>query len=166
MVPVMAALSGLAIATEAVRFLLPDLNRRMLKVFRPLLKESEEKRITGATYVALSALVCFLVFDPDVAVAALFFLALGDPAAAFVGRRMHGRVLGWRFFSKSPVGTLAFMAVGAAVVGVLSAGGAVDYHWGLLVGAAAAALIELAPSVIDDNLTIPLISGAVMTALV
>ena len=166
MIPLMASLCGGAIVIEVVRFRLPDLNRRMLKLFRPLLKESEDRRVTGATYVALSALACFLVFDLDVAVAALFFLALGDPAAAIVGSRMRGRVLGWRFYGKSPIGTLAFLATGLAVVGVLSGGGAIDYHWGFLVGVAVAGLIELAPSVIDDNLTIPLISGAVMTALV
>ena len=166
MVPVMAALCGLAIVAEAARFLVPDLNNKMLRMFRPLLKESEDRRVTGATYVALSALVCFLVFDLDVAVAALFFLALGDPAAAFVGSRMHGRVLGWRFYGKSPIGMLAFLGVGFAVVGVLSGVGGVEYHWGLMVGAVTAALVEFAPSIIDDNLTIPLISGAVMTALV
>ena len=166
MVPLMSVLCGGAVAMEAVRFRLPDLNQRMLKAFRPLLKESEDKRVTGATYVALSALVCFLAFDIDVAVAALFFLAVGDPAAAFVGSRMRGRFIGWRFYGKSPFGTLAFLGVGLAIVGILSASGAIDYHWGFLVGAAIAALIELAPSIIDDNLTIPLIGGAAMTALV
>ena len=166
MVPLMSVLCGGAVAMEAIRFRLPHLNQRLLKVFRPLLKESEDKRVTGATYVALSALVCFLVFDLEVAVAALFFLALGDPAAALVGSRMRGPVLGWRVFGKSPIGTLAFFGVGAGVTGVLSAVGAIDYHWGFLVGVAVAGLVELVPSVIDDNLTIPLISGAVMTVLV
>ena len=166
MVPLMSALCGGAVVMEAVRFRLPGLNQRLVKVFRPLLKESEDKRVTGATYVGLAALMCFLAFDIDVAVAALFFLAIGDPAAAIVGGRMRGRVVGWRFYGKSPVGTLAFLAVCLAMVGVLSAAGGIDYHWAFLVGAAIAALIELAPSIIDDNLTIPLISGAVMTALV
>ena len=166
MVPLTSALCGAAIVMEAVRFRLPELNRSILKLFRPLLKESEDRRVTGATYVALSSLACFLAFDIEVAIAALFFLSVGDPAAAFVGSKMSGRVLGWRLYGKSPIGSLAFVAAGLAAVGVLSGGGAIDYHWGFLVGVAVAALIELAPAVIDDNLTIPLISGAVMTALV
>ena len=166
MVIALAALSGLVITLEALRVHFPVLNRNLVNLFRPLLKESEDRRVTGATYITLSSLVCFLVFDLDVAVAALFFLAVGDPAAAFVGSRMSGRVLGWRVFGKSPMGTLAFFGVGAGVTGVLSAAGSIEYHWGFLVGVAVAGLVELVPSVIDDNLTIPLIAGAVMTALV
>ncbi len=166
MVFALAALSGLVIVLEALRVHLPKLNRSLVNLFRPLLKESEDRRVTGATYITLSSLVCFLVFDLEVAVAALFFLALGDPAAALVESWMRGRVLGWRVFGKSPIGTLAFFGVGAGVAGVLSAVGAIEYHWGFLVGVAVAGLVELVPSVIDDNLTIPLISGAVMTPLV
>ena len=150
MVPLMASLCGGAIAIEVVRFRLPDLNRRMLKLFRPLLKESEDRRVTGATYVALSSLACFLVFDLHVAVAALFFLALGDPAAAFVGSRMRGRVLGWRFFA-SLLRDAGLLGSGRSGRGSFVGGRAIDYHWGFLVGAAVAGLIELAPAVIDDT---------------
>ena len=73
---------------------------------------------------------------------------------------------GPRIWGKSPVGTAAFLAVSLAVVGLLVAAGVIDYHWGLLFGAAVAALVELAPLPPDDNLTIPLISGAVMHSLV
>ena len=40
-----------------------------------------------------------------------------------------------------------------------------EYHWALGVGAAVAALMELLPLRIDDNLTVPLISGAAITLL-
>ena len=162
MVGLMAALAGMALVMEAARFRLPSLNQWLLRRLRPLLKQAEDHRVTGASYIAVSALVCFLAFDKPIAITALFFLSLGDPAAALVGSRMRGV----RFFGKSPGGTLAFAAVSLAMVGVLSAVGVVPFHWGLLVGAVVAAIVELGPSVVDDNLTIPLISGAVMTALV
>jgi dolichol kinase len=38
----------------------------------------------------------------------------------------------------------------------------VDYHWGLLVGAGIAGLVELASVPPDDNFTIPLATGAAM----
>ena len=55
------------------------------------------------------------------AVAALLFLALGDSAAALVGKRTPGP----RVFGKSPGGTIAFIAASWAAVGVLVAAGAV-----------------------------------------
>ena len=160
MVALMAVLCGLALLVEVARLRLPRLNGFLVKWLRPFLKEVEDRRLTGATYIAISALVAFLVFDKEVAIVALFFLSLGDPAAALVGGRMGGV----RLVGKSPWGSLAFFGVSLAVAGVLSGTGALSYHWGIVVGAAVAALVELVPFVLDDNLTIPLIAGAAMTA--
>ena len=157
----MAALSGIAIVTETARFRVPSLNRVLYDKLRPLLKVTEDRRVTGATYIAVSALIAFLVFDKHVAIAALFFLSLGDPAAALVGTRMKGP----RVFGKSPIGSIAFFIVALAVVGVLSASDVLAFHWGLAVGAAVAALVELVPTGLDDNITIPLVAGVVMTAI-
>ena len=159
MVALLATASGLALLAELARLRLPVLNSVLVVWLSPLLKDTEDRRITGATYIAFSALTCFLVFDKSIAIVALFFLALGDPIAALVGSRMGG----FRVFGKSPMGTLAFVAVAIGVAGILSAANVVSFHWGLVAGAAIAALIELTPSPLDDNLTIPLISGAAMT---
>ena len=158
MVWAMAALTAGGLGLDLARFRVERLNRVFLHWLAPLLKADEGSRITGASYMAMAALVVFLVFDRPVAVAALLFLSLGDPAAALVGRRMPGpRILG-----KSPVGTAAFIAVSWAVVGVMVGGGVVDYHWGLLAGAVAAGLAELAPLPVDDNLTVPIAASTAM----
>ncbi len=159
MVALLATLSGLALLVEVSRLRVPGLNQVLVRWLRPILKETEDRRITGATYIAVSALVAFLVFDKPVAIVALFFLSLGDPVAALVGSRIGGV----RFLGKSPVGTLAFLAVGVAVASLVSVAGVVPFHWALAAGAAVAAIVELAPSILDDNLTIPLVSGAAMT---
>ena len=161
MIALMAAFSGLALVAETARLKYPDLNRLLVARLKPLLKESESRRITGATYIALSSLAAFLVFDSDVAVTALFFLALGDPAAALVGSRVGGV----RLAGKSPWGTLAFVTVSLTMVGALSAAAAVSFHWALLGGAAVAAAVELAPLGVDDNVSIPLISGGAMSLM-
>ena len=162
MVIALAALSAGALALDLVRFRVQWLNRYFLRWLAPLLKGSEKDRITGATYLIIAALVVFGLFDPTIAVASLLFLSLGDPAAALVGRAMPGP----RIRGKSPGGTAAFFAVSLAVVGLLGAAGVIEYHWGLLVGAAVAALVELASLPPDDNLTIPLISGGAMHFLI
>lgn len=158
MVAALAVLSGGGLGLDLLRFRIPWLNRQFQHWLAPLLKTDEGRRITGATYLVIGALFTFLFFGADVAVPALLFLSLGDPAAALVGRRMPGP----RVFGKSPGGTVAFVALGLATVGVLTGSGAVDYHWGLLVGALIAGVVELTPGYPDDNLTIPLIAGASM----
>ena len=158
MVAALAVLSGGGLGLDLVRFRIQWLNRQFLRWLSPLLKTDEGRRLTGATYLVIGALFTFLLFGPEVAVPALLFLSLGDPAAAVVGRRMPGP----RIFGKSPGGTAAFVALGLVTVGALTGSGAVDYHWGLLIGALIAGLVELAPVDLDDNLTIPLIAGASM----
>ena len=162
MVIALAVLSVGALALDLVRFRVQWLNRHFLRWLAPLLKRSETNRITGATYLIIAALAVFGLFDSTIAVASLLFLSLGDPAAALVGRAMPGP----RIRGKSPGGTAAFLAVSLVVVGVLAAAGVIEYHWGLLAGAAVAALVELASLPPDDNLTVPLISGGAMHFLV
>ena len=145
-----------SLALDIARFRLAWLNRFFLKWFNVLLKREESQRITGATFLLIAACLCFLVFDKPVAVAVLLFLSLGDPAAALVGRPMPGpRVLG-----KSPMGTVAFVGVSLLVLGLLSVAGITEFSGLLVFTALIAGLVELAPFPLDDNLTIPLISGA------
>ena len=163
--PVIVIGSGVVTLTslslDLARFRAPYLNRLFLRWLAPFLKKDESFKITGATYLLIATFWCFLVFDQTIAVVALLFLALGDPVAGLVG----GRTPGPRVFGKSPGGTAAFILVSLAVVAGLIAGGVVQYHWALVAGAVIAALVELAPIPVDDNLTIPLISGLFMNLL-
>ena len=162
MVIALAVLAAGGLSLDLLRFRISWLNQVFLRRFALLLKPEEGHRITGATYMLIAALIVFYFFGTTIAVAAMMFLALGDPAAALVGRRTPGP----RIWGKSPGGTAAFVAVALLVAAVLGGTGAVDYHWGLLVGAAVAGLVELAPSPLDDNLTVPLVAGAAMHFLV
>ncbi len=158
LVIILAVLALGSLSLDLTRFRVSWLNRLFLRWLRPLLKSSEDRRITGATYLLVAAFLSFLLFDQAVAVAVLLFLSLGDPAAALVGRPMPGP----RLFGKSPVGTLAFIGVSLLVGAALVAAGIAPFHWGLLAGAVVAGLVELAPLPGDDNLWVPLIAGTVM----
>ena len=150
-----------AVLLDLSRFTLGPLNRAYMRWMGPLLKSDEEARMTGATHMLVAATVVFWLFDKEVGVPVMFFLSLGDPMAAIVGIRAPGP----RLLGKSPVGTAAFAATGAAITAVLIAAGAIEHHWGLWAGAAIAALAELPGIPPDDNLTIPLIAGTAMWAL-
>ena len=150
-----------ALVLDFSRFGFGPLNRVYMRWMSPLLKSDEDSHITGATYMLIAAVPVFWLFGKDAGVPVMFFLSLGDPVAALVGWRMPGP----RLFGKSPVGTAAFAATGAAVAGLLVGTGAIEHHWALWPGAAIAALVELAGLPPDDNLTIPLIAGAAMWAM-
>ncbi len=153
---IIGILAAASLALDLVRFRVPWLNRLFLYWLSLLIKKEEEARITGATYLLIAAFVSFLVFDKEIAIAVLLFLSLGDPAAALIGRPIPGpRILG-----KSPVGTVAFVGVSLMVIGVLASTGVLEFQWVLVAAAVVAGLVELAPLPLDDNLTVPLVSGA------
>ena len=155
------ALSVLAVgglALDLARFNLDWLNRIFTGMLAPLLKADEAGHITGATYLVIAALLVYVLYGKEVAIPVMFFLSLGDPAAALVGRPMPGpRILG-----KSPVGTAMFIGVGAGAAAVLIAANGIDHHWGIWVGAAVAGVAELASVPPDDNLAVPLLAGTAM----
>ena len=157
----LAVLAAGAVFLDLVRFGIGPLNRVYMRWMAPLLKTEEEARLTGATHMLIAAALVFWLFGKDVGIPVMFFLSLGDPVAALVGRRTPGP----RFAGKSPGGTLAFIATGAAIAGLLVVAGAIEYHWALWPGAAIAALVELAGLPPDDNLTIPLIAGTAVWAM-
>ncbi len=158
MVWALVVLAAGGLALDLARFNLPWLNRIFMGLLTPLLKSDEAAHITGATYMIVAALLVYVLFGKDVAIPAMFFLSLGDPVAALVGRRMPGP----RILDKSLFGTAAFMGVGAGAMGVLVAAGGIDHHWGLWVGVTVAGAVELASIPPDDNLAVPLLAGTAM----
>ena len=161
MVILLAVLSGVALVVETIRCSYEPLNRVLVRWLKPLLKESEDRKVTGATHMIIASLGCFLFFDKGVAVAALLFLSVGDPIAALVGRRARGP----RFWGKSPWGSLALFSASAGLSAVLWTTDVASPLWALLAGGAVAAVVELLPLPLDDNTTIPLISGGAIALL-
>ncbi len=158
MVWALAVLAAGGLSLDLVRFRVGWLNRLFTRWMAPLLKADEAGHITGATYMVIAALFVYLLYGKEVAIPVMFFLSLGDPAAALVGRRMPGpRILG-----KSPLGTAAFIGVGAGAAAVLIAANVIDHHWAIWVGAAVAGVVELASIPPDDNLSVPLLAGTAM----
>ncbi|MCH7737876.1 MAG: hypothetical protein IH872_10825 [Chloroflexi bacterium] len=158
MIWALAVLAAQSLVLDLVRFRVGWLNALFMRWMAPLLKQDEAAHITGATYMLIAALIVFVLYGKEVGIPVMFFLSLGDPAAAMVGRRMPGpRILG-----KSPGGTAAFIAVGAGAVAVLVAANGIDHHWALWVGAGVAGVAELASVPPDDNLAIPLLAGTAM----
>lgn len=156
------SVAAIFVLGEALRLLIPSLNRSLMSMFSGVsssFKETEATKPIGTTYLLAGAFFAFLLFPRDVAIAALFFAALGDPAAAEVGERF-GRL---RIGRKSVEGTTAFF-LSSLVVGFILLWAGLQLNWvAVLVGALVAALVELARVPINDNFAIPILSGAAMT---
>ena len=129
------------------------------------LREHEKNGLIGSSYFIFGALLAIILFPKPVTIASLYILIVSDAMAAIVGT-------GWgrtRIFAKSLEGSIAFFVSGVVIVLLalqdkpLWGEAAIRDHlgWGIL-AVLGATLVELFPSGLDDNLTIPLVAGAIM----
>ena len=153
------ALLAIVLGVELLKTLLPTFRVMFMRIFSPILRSQEQKGgLTGATYYLIGSFLCILLFDKTLAIVCLCFLTLGDLFAALIGKQW-GRI---KLFSrKSLEGSLACFIVCTAVALLIGLHPVVA-----IVGAFAATLIELLPTGVDDNITIPLISGLAMHLLI
>lgn len=146
-------------AAEVTRFASRRANRWFVRLFGVFLRPREiDRSVAASTWVALSTAVAFTVFDYTVAFAAVCFLAFGDSAAGLVGQKWGQS----RVWNKTIEGTAAFVLVSLLVSLVLASVTKTELA-PLVIGGLVAAAIEMLPLRLNDNLTIPLASGAAMT---
>jgi dolichol kinase len=128
------------------------------KIISPLIRSHEMSGdFTGATYILLSVCLTVALYNKPIAIAALAFVIVGDSLAAVLGRRLGRHKLG----HKSIEGSLACLA-GTAVVAVLVPN--LPLRIGLI-GAVVATVVEALPLGVDDNITVPILSGLSMSLL-
>ena len=134
MIPLMASLCGGAIAIEVVLVPVAGLEPQDAQAVPPLLKESEDRRVTGATFVALSSLTCFLVFDLDVAVARPVLSRVWRPGGGVCGKQDARASLGLAVLRQVSCRDAGLSGSGPSRRGSFVGGGAINYHWGFLLG--------------------------------
>jgi glycerol-3-phosphate acyltransferase PlsY len=149
------------LAFELLRFKLLGVNSWFLRYFRPLLRQEEASRITGASYIVIASLIAFLAFPRDIAVMALSFLAVGDAVAAIVGRYMGKR----RLLGKTLEGSLACLISCITTGFIFYCAGLNVGLLTIFLGSITATITEALPLPINDNLTMPLLAGVVMAVI-
>jgi glycerol-3-phosphate acyltransferase PlsY len=158
----LTALAVLFFIFELVRLRLCGLNGFFYSCFRTVLRPEEWWHPTGASYVLWGAMAAALCFSREVAVAAICFLAVGDAASSAVGNYLYGkRIKG----SARPYRSLGCLAACAAVGLALSLAGINLGLPVLMAGAFTVTIIEALPLPLNDNLSLPLAAGLIMTLL-
>jgi dolichol kinase len=154
----LSAVTFAFLSLEAIRLLSPRVNDWFLHRLGGMLKEEERTRPTTSSYLLIGSLAAFLLFERNIAIASVFFLAVGEPVAMTIGERFWAK----RIFSRSSEGALACLLVCPAI-GMLLTMWLELTPLLVLAGAAIAAMIEILPLPIDDNFLMPLLCGGVMS---
>lgn len=144
----------------------PVLNRTVLKLMGPLMRRSEKEGYSGLPFYAMGISLSLFFYSRDVAVLSVMFLVFSDPLSSFFGvlygkdkilpnKSLQGAVAG--FFTCYLI-TL-FYAMNSTTLGT---------HlliFSIIAGVIGAASELVSAFNIDDNLTIPVLSGLGLTIL-
>lgn len=131
--------------------------------FFGIYKLSEKRRISSITTFMMGLFVTFALFEWRISTVSVGFLVFGDMMAKVVGMSYGKRKL-FEENGKTLEGFLAFLGAAVSVAYFMWMSGAVPL-WIGLAGALVASVIESSPFPVDDNLSVPLISGTVMAVL-
>lgn len=158
------AILGFSIDMLRARF--KPLNNLVLMVMGPLMRRSEREGMSGLPFYALGTALSLFFYQKDIAILSIMFLVFSDPLSSFFGvlygkdkilpnKSLQGAVAG--FFTCYLI-TL-FYSMNTAALGT-----------DLLIFSLVAGIIGSASELIsafniDDNLTIPVVSGLGMTLL-
>lgn len=136
------------------------------KLFFKTLRDKECNRrffqVSGSLYVLLAAIACTIFFSKPIAVIALTVMLISDTTAALVGKAFGTRKL---YKNKSLEGTCAFF-LSALVINMLYEP-IFHFTYAGVLACMMATLAEMFEDKIelDDNLSIPLVVGTVLTFL-
>ena len=164
---ILGVLTAFALLLDLTRHFHPSVGTVFYKIFGFLLRkhevDKEQKKLNGATYVLISALVGVLIFPKVIFITAFSILIISDSLTALIGRKF-GR---HKLLLKSFEGTLAFFVSACIVVFFTPKIG--NFPEEYIIGFAAAfvgAIIEnISSKLIDDNLSIPILVGFTMWIL-
>ncbi len=169
---IMYALGGLPlIFMDYYRRHSPAFNRFSLKIIGPVIRKHEVRKLSGLSWAAMSVGLVFLIFPKPICLLAILFLAIGDPTASLFGLLFGKTKI---FGNKSVAGTVAaFIACSITSLIFISlypkplgVDGALAMLGLSLACGAIAAISELVSFFdLDDNLTQPLVSSLLLTAL-
>ncbi|WP_372651155.1 diacylglycerol/polyprenol kinase family protein [Halobacteriovorax sp.] len=158
-------LGVVALLVEFARLNFTFINTIVLKFMKPFMRESERNSLSGFPFYALGAAISLLLFSEKIAILSILFLIFSDPISSFFGilygkdkiitnKSVQGCVAGFlvcysltflygSYFYKPGIDLLVFSII-AGAIGTIS---------------------ELCSVVVDDNLTIPVLSGLGLTVI-
>ena len=155
---ILSALFLLAsVLIEVLRRRQPAINRLLWRLLPTTFRPGEERRVLGSTWFALGMFLALILWGRDAGGMAVLFLSWGDPAAEIVGRWWSRPAGGGKTWAGSLGCLIACLLVGPVGVGL---GGL--HPIAVLGGALTATLVERWSPPPNDNVWIPILSGAVM----
>ena len=155
--------SVLSLIFESFRLRNPGLNRVVLNVMGPFMREGEKNRVSGLPFYALGVGIALSFFHQPVALLSVLFLIFADPISSMVGLRFGKKKI---LPNKSIEGCLAGFIVCGFLTYSFTALSVMPFipEWKLIIFSISGGLIGMLSEMasvynLDDNFTIPVFSS-------
>lgn len=161
-IPIIIGLLLLFIIFDVIRFLAPNINQRYLH-FKFFAKQKEKLRVSGATLIFLSMLLCFWLFPKEIAILSLIIFILGDSLAPLGQKLLPIPLLA----DKTLGGAVIIFSVSAVSGLFLKSLTPLSLSLPLIFSASlAAAILDQLSYLVDDNLLVPVGTALILTLIV
>ena len=149
------------LTVEYTRLKFPKVNTFAIKAMGPIMRKNEVNKMSGTPFYIGSVLLAIVIFPKSIAILSILFLAIGDPMSSIFGITWGHKSI--RFSNgKSLIGTAAGMGVCSLITFLYLIWTGVPIVSSIciaLAGGLAGGGAEMIPLEIDDNFSIPLVSG-------
>ncbi len=152
--------ASIFIALDLFRFLHSQVNMILTTKIKALFRKNEYKKFSSMTIFLVAVFITFLLFEPDIAIISITYLIFGDTFGKIFGLAF-GR---HKIFDKTVEGSLAYLGCTLICSFILYTFLNVS-PWIFLIGSISATLIELFSIGVNDNFTVSLICGTIMTVM-
>lgn len=158
-------LSAAGFLVETIRLKVPSVNKQILKVMGPFMRSEEKDSYSGLPFYALGVGLSLFLYDEKIAVLSIFFLVFADPISSYFGIR-YGRdkIFGNKSLQGATAGYIVCYVI-TLFYGLIHYGPGLNLMAFAMIAGLIGTVSELVSIYIDDNLTIPLLSGAGLTLL-
>lgn len=157
---ILACCAFVAILLDLLKYYDKGFRRLFFKIFGSMLRSKEIRRFTASSYILAAGLICAFAYSKWVMVMSMVFIILGDIAGAIFGKRFgRHKTVG----KKTLEGSMAFFI--AAYFGAIIFKLVVLHEaaWSaIFMGALTATVLEALPLGIDDNLSVPVLTGLLL----
>ena len=134
------------------------INNLYLKYFKTITRDNEyKKNLTGASYVLLGITLTIIFFEPHIAIPSILIMSLADSFSAIIGRKFNYTKLN----NKTLEGSFAFYITSSIILSLFN----VSIFYSLFIGLCLTIVEFLDKIIIDDNLSLPIISSILIKIL-
>jgi len=158
------AITLVGVTSDLMRVYIPWVQRNW--PMKSILREKEQGQLCGATFFSLGCTLAVQIYDPVIAMTSIIFLVLGDMSAALIGRSFGQSVCSMKVGpggNKSVEGSVGMFLV-CILFGSMIFCQVHLREYAVVIAALTATLVELyEPLGINDNVTIPVLSGLALT---